>query len=928
MRHSNAVLGRWWLVGLAVFGGGASAPALDLVLDDAGVRVDAAPMGTFTIGYPELPWRAVAGRERTPTGVLVRYQGGGEAEVRLGGGGAVAVSLRGVPGEVAAWTCALAIAPSVAQGGRWKLGDSEENRFPAAAAASPATLLQLDGAAVAVRDAADRQLTLRFASPCRLSLKDLGQRAGAGYAVVAQVAVAAGRSEAALTFAAAQVPAYAPPAPQVDRFGQRIGREWPGKVADEADLRADVAADEAYYAGLPALPGDEFGGLPGSGERLGLQATGFFHLELHGGRWVLVDPAGNAFFHLGVCVMTPGDCYTAVRGREALFSWLPAADGPFASAFRPGDAGAPSFHLVNWIRKFGRPYDLESYQERMIARVRSWGFNSLGAFSPASPAVQRARMPYVAMLPIGYWGSERMKPAPGVGLWDPFDADNRAVLARTFAKALPERAEDPLLSGYFDGNEPHMEDIPKGVPQLDGSFACKRELAADLRGKYQTLEAFIAAWGAQDLPGGLGGLADARLVVRTRAAADDMTAFTGRFLEEHFRLVAETFRQHDRRHLLIGNRHLPWTINNEQVCRISGRYLDALSCNYYTDAVDKDLLGRIHRWSGGRPLILSEFYWTSSGDSGLRDFRAVADQRERGLMYRNYVEQAAALGFVVGVEWFTLVDQAVLGRWPRFNGECFNSGLLSVADRPYQAMLAGMRATHERLYPVWLDGAAPFAYDSPRARQRGIPPKSVVAPRALGPIALDGTSRNWPTVPAEPVGAGDLVYGNDAGGAGGSFRACWDDANLYLLVQVADPTPLRNGYHGAPSRLWRADSVQLFLGAEAVGEGGPLRFGDRHITYGICAAGPAPVFVAGLSEQPACPGAVVPAVDGSGYTLVAAVPWSLLGVAGARPDLDLRFDLSIADSDNGSSNRAQFMWNGTDRNSGDRSYWGRLRLMP
>ena len=99
---------------------------------------------------------------------------------------------------------------------------------------------------------------------------------------------------------------------------------------------------------------------------------------------------------------------------------------------------------------------------------------------------------------------------------------------------------------------------------------------------------------------------------------------------------------------------------------------------------------------GDRPLIFSEFYFSSTGDSGLTGGgKDVSSQWERGLAYRHYVEQAAALGYVVGIEWFTLVDQATTGRWfEKYNGEAANTGLITVTDRPWQAMLAEMMKTN------------------------------------------------------------------------------------------------------------------------------------------------------------------------------------------------------------------------------------------
>ncbi|MBR0505197.1 MAG: hypothetical protein IJJ84_07290, partial [Kiritimatiellae bacterium] len=63
----------------------------------------------------------------------------------------------------------------------------------------------------------------------------------------------------------------------------------------------------------------------------------------------------------------------------------------------------------------------------------------------------------------------------------------------------------------------------------------------------------------------------------------------------------------------------------------------------------------------------------------------VPTQRERGKAYGRYVSGVAEFGFVVGVEWFTLIDQAATGRYFQgIGGESYNTGLLSVTDRPYR----------------------------------------------------------------------------------------------------------------------------------------------------------------------------------------------------------------------------------------------------
>ena len=85
------------------------------------------------------------------------------------------------------------------------------------------------------------------------------------------------------------------------------------------------------------------------------------------------------------------------------------------------------------------------------------------------------------------------------------------------------------------------------------------------------------------------------------------------------------------------------------------------------------------------------------------------------MAYRNYVEGAAALGFVTGIEWFTLIDQAATGRFfEGINGERANTGLLSVTDRPYRDLLREMTETHLDLYPVWFGLKKPWRFEDPR----------------------------------------------------------------------------------------------------------------------------------------------------------------------------------------------------------------------
>ena len=71
--------------------------------------------------------------------------------------------------------------------------------------------------------------------------------------------------------------------------------------------------------------------------------------------------------------------------------------------------------------------------------------------------------------------------------------------------------------------------------------------------------------------------------------------------------------------------------------------------------------------------------------------------------------RASAKPWCVGVHWFTLYDESVLGR---FDGENWNIGFLDVCNKPYEPLAAAARASHERLYRVAAGELAPVA-DAP-----------------------------------------------------------------------------------------------------------------------------------------------------------------------------------------------------------------------
>ncbi|HVF85860.1 MAG TPA: hypothetical protein VM821_07740, partial [Abditibacteriaceae bacterium] len=244
-------------------------------------------------------------------------------------------------------------------------------------------------------------------------------------------------------------PAPVLPSQIVDRFGQSKLVNFPDKVTSDDQLKADIARDKTYYASFKAPPRDTYGGLPGSGQKLGLKKTGFFHIQKirdakRGTLPVLVDPEGNLFFQLGLCSMGhAGDSYTFVAGRGDKFDWLPPAQGEYASAFIDNGESF-SFYATNWMRKFGKPWDVETFQTQAIHRVRQLGFNSSGAFSGWPNADKTLRFPRVGFLPF-----DGMEQIPDIrGIIDPFAEGAAQKLDANFARTLAADNADALVIGH------------------------------------------------------------------------------------------------------------------------------------------------------------------------------------------------------------------------------------------------------------------------------------------------------------------------------------------------------------------------------------------------------------------------------------------------------------------------------------------------
>ena len=495
-RIARGVLGDWHMRGIRVVaiavlatGFATVAAAATVTLNEEGIGVSIKGMGDFNLGYPVLfPGERQPVQKKISAGSAdLAYPEDIGVHVEVAEAGKVNLKFTNA-GSVKSFRLSTRIGPQFGdEGGTWSIGNGGPQRFPAAKPAKP-HLFQGNAGDFTLIDGVGHTFSVSgFPDYAYQELSDLREW---GWKMFAwKISVPYNPDWVVHSFVISETPQSASAAVRpkakflVDRFGQTTLKQFPGKVKDEGELKADVAGEAAYWATYTPPAVDRWGGLPGSKEKLGLQATGFFRVEKKGDRWLLVNPDGDVTFHLGICVFNynPGDETTYIEGRREIYEWLPPLDGEFAAAFHPDKwwhDKAFSFYAANVIRKYGRQTSKDEQLGRLIDRVRAVGFNAAGAFSGTSPAFVDKHFPRMQTITF-------TPELPGIrGVPDPFDEEGKQKTEQSWAKILPKSADDPLIIGYFFGNEQAFEDIPRAChncpvstpPSANWSKCCDRSI--------------------------------------------------------------------------------------------------------------------------------------------------------------------------------------------------------------------------------------------------------------------------------------------------------------------------------------------------------------------------------------------------------------------------------------------------------------------
>lgn len=479
--------------------------------------------------------------------------------------------------------------------------------------------------------------------------------------------------------------------PLVDRYGQYLYEDWPGKVKSDADLLGASKAEEQKLRDFKTDPElyDRFGGIKAAPRG---KSTGFFHVEKIEGRWWLITPEGNRFFLRGTAAasaLTVPHYATPLRDPATgavrkCFTELPdPAKAPDAYRF----GGMVSFLHSNLQKKYGTDYE-KTWNKRILERLRSWGFNGTGQWQ------------FGCCMEIPYLDDMHLNKARRIGNFvDPWGDDFRDAVAREIQQAKEKRGflkDDPWLLGYVFENEntwyPYAVEL---TLQQTGDVPAKRELIRFLGKRYGNGLGEMLG-----LPGANAETLCETAIRKHKIPGRDINDFITATARRYYQVIREELNKFDTNHMLWGTAPNlpmePWVTGGEGV-------VDVALVHDYEILKENPPYAGFFAWSEKNdiPAAVMEFGFHADrhGYPPARSSCAVAGDREAGLAYQLYTEKLAARRNVIGFSIFCLYDQALTGRsWP--DGENINWGIITQTDQPKYEMLQSVQAANQRVEAI------------------------------------------------------------------------------------------------------------------------------------------------------------------------------------------------------------------------------------
>jgi hypothetical protein len=460
-------------------------------------------------------------------------------------------------------------------------------------------------------------------------------------------------------------------APFIDRYGQSIQADWPGKVRSDDELKQADAVEAKQFAQWQDSTGfDEYGGVRGA--TWSQKPSGFFAVSKHDRKWWLVSPAGNPCFYVGLCDAPALDWEaTPTDGREFLFEWLPPKDGAFAPAWRTNPWSVPGQehsnylapHTVNLIRKYGSSFGSQA-SASTVRRAKMLGFSGFAKWSTAGagvadlPVLNHAEIPNLARHP------------------DIFDPAIQSRFKDVLRRQIEPRKNDPWLLGWSVGNE------------YDECIA-----AADIQ-KILTM--------GDDVPAKKALLEFAKGDLSQPPTAEQIEKLRCFYADRYYDFIYRTVKSIDPNHLYFGMWVTPnWWVNKADWASIAP-HCDVIGYDYYSTKFEGDPTAGLIA-ANDKPVLCGEFSFPPhyGGTRGFGRYPvSTPDEKTAGQLYTQWMRDAAKNDRCVGVCYFQYRDQPLTGRGPAngsdalVQGEHFAFGLVDVTDRLKWDFVTQVRAAN------------------------------------------------------------------------------------------------------------------------------------------------------------------------------------------------------------------------------------------
>ena len=415
---------------------------------------------------------------------------------------------------------------------------------------------------------------------------------------------------------------------------------YPTRTVHQLPGFTPVAADPARL--------DKYGGLASQKTA----ATGFFYVRKAQDRWWLVDPEGCPFLHVAVVAVSPGKTRA---NRDAL------------------------------EQKFGTE---EKWAQATTKMLRDHGFNGSGAWSDAE-LIRKSPTPLVYTLLWDFmsgYGQQRggtyQKPGntgypnDTIFVFDPkFEAycDERA-------RELAKTKDDPYLLGHFSDNEmPFPSDALRKYLELnkdDPGCKAAREWLEKRKG--------LAAKTGE---------------VNSKDCQEFLTYMAARY----FDITSKAIKKYDPNHLFFGSRFHGRDLDDQNLFKGAGPYLDAVAVNYYNEWTPQPWrLKNWEKWSG-KPVIITEWY-VKGADAGLPNNSGagwiVKTQQDRGLFYQNFALGLLQSKVCVGWHWFKYMDNDPSDMTTDPSNRDSNKGIVTIRYDEYKPLLDAMKELNEQAYAL------------------------------------------------------------------------------------------------------------------------------------------------------------------------------------------------------------------------------------